>query len=129
MSKITVSGTAEEIIIKIDLDDILSKIATDVINEIRRLIDSGKNVGDESLTPKRNGEPPTFYDTGLMLNSITYKFIGGGIEIFVANEGRSLIMDYLNQRHDDWKILDETEYIIDFVDRRLQYYLDEQFPD
>lgn len=115
--------------IVINLDEILGKVSTDVINEIRRLIDSGKNANNEDLTPKRNGEPPTFYDTGLMLNSIKYKLTDYGVEIFVDNGGRSLIMDYLNERHDDWQILVETDYITEFVDKRLQYYLDEQFPD
>lgn len=123
------SKNEQEIVITINLDEILGKVSTDVINEIKRLIDSGKNANNESLTPKRDGNPPTFYDTGLMLNSIKYKLTDYGVEIFVDNGGRSLIMDYLNERHDDWQILVETDYITEFIEQRLQYYLDEMFPD
>lgn len=123
------SKNEQEIVIKLNLDEILTKVANDVITEILTLIGEGKNVANQSLHPKKNGETPVFFDTGLMLNSIETRLVDGGVEIFVSNEGRSQIMDYLNLRHDDWMILEESEYIINYADQRLQYYLDEKFPD
>ena len=123
------SKNEQEIVIKINLDEILTKVANDVITEILTLIGEGKNVHNQSLHPKKNGETPTFYDTGLMLNSIETRLVDGGVEIFVSNESRSQIMDYLNLRHEDWAILEESEYIINYADQRLQYYLDLKFPD
>ena len=118
----------QEIVIKINLDEILTKIADDVITEILTLIGDGKNSENKSLHPKKNGESPNFYNTGLMLNSIQTRIVDGGIEIFVSNEGRSQIMDFLNLRHSDWKILEESDYLTKFMDKRLQYYLDDMFP-
>lgn len=123
------SKNEQEIIIKINLDDILLKVANDVIEHILQLIDSGKNVYNESLHPKVNGQTPTFRVTHLMLNSIKPRLVDGGVEIFVDEGFRSQVMDYLKDMHDDWSILEESDYIINFIDQRLQHYLDLQFPD
>lgn len=119
----------ENITITLNLDEILLKVADDVITEILTLIGEGKNVHNQSLTPKKNGETPTFYDQGIMLGSIEARIVEGGVEIFVNESFRTKVMDYLKLRHDDWAILEESDFIIDFIDKRLQAYLDEKFPD
>lgn len=119
----------EDIIIRIEIDEILSKIGQDVIDEIRRLINSGKNIDNEDLEPKSNDEIPTFYDTGTMLNSLLFIQTGPGFEIIISDDGRALISEYLKSHNSSWNILDNSDYIINFIDDRLQAYLDEMFND
>ena len=113
--------------INLDLDDILSKVSIDIINEIKRLIDSGKNVNNENLAPKVNGSTPTFHNTGLMLDSISYEITNEGINIFIDNSSRAKISEYLKQHDSTWNIIDTTKYIMEFADSRLQFYLDNEF--
>lgn len=115
-----------KVTIEIDLDEIIIKVVEDTINEIKRLISTGKNIHNNSLKPKKNGEVPTFYDTGRLLNSISYEFTNNGIEIYISDEGRVDILDYIQQKV-SWVILDDSDYIEKYMDKRLQYYLDSKY--
>lgn len=110
----------------LDFNTILDKVAKDVIVEIKSLVSQGKNTSNEGLMPKKNGVIPDFMSSGSMLNSITYRMVKNGFEIYVDDNKQSNIMYYINNIA-NWTIFMPSDYLDDFISQKLDEYLQEQF--
>lgn len=109
----------------LDFEYIMNLVANDVVVEIKRLISQGKNTSNIGLKPKKDGSIPDFNDTGLLLDSMTYKIVENGFVIFIDNKDRENVMSFINRRA-NWTIFEPSEYLDDFISKKIDSYLQQQ---
>ncbi len=108
--------------------EILHKTAKDVISEIKRLIKSGKNIHNEKLISRANKQTPDFDESGLLLSSLDYEIKDNKIIIYINNTNRNEVLyDLQNRKNKNWKILDSSVYINNFISNQIDKHLQEHF--
>ena len=105
-------------------DEIISKVCIDTINEIKKMIQKGKNNENETFERKKNNEIPSFKDTGRLINAISFKVKDGNFEIFIDDENRKQVAYYLSQKNPTWNILNGGDYIEKYITQKIQQEID-----
>lgn len=105
-------------------DEIISKVCVETINEIKKMIQKGKNNENSTFERKKNNEIPDFNDTGRLINAISFKVKDGEFEIFIDDENRKQVAYYLSQRNPTWNILSGGDYIEKYITQKIQQEID-----
>lgn len=105
-------------------DEIISKVCIDTINEIKKMIQKGKNNENETFERKKNNELPDFKDTGRLINAISFTVKDGQFEIFIDDENRKQVAYYLSQKNPTWNILNGGDYIEKYITQKIQNEID-----
>lgn len=105
-------------------DEIISKVCVDTINEIKKMIQKGKNNENATFERKKNNEIPDFNDTGRLINAISFKVKDGQFEIFIDDENRKQVAYYLSQKNPTWNILSGGDYIENYITQKIQMEID-----
>lgn len=106
---------------KIDYKAINTKVATDLIAEIKKMIASGKNTDGIALMQKVIGGVPTFSETGLLLSSMTFSATEKDFTLFIDGQ-RAMVMEYLNLKN-NWTIFKESKVLDEFATKKYDEYL------